>query len=91
MLAAPSLQRDRDRLRQTLSRLLDRRRERLLQQQQRLDALHPERMLSRGYSITMTALGTIVRNANDVGAGDIIISRLAQGQIRSIVEETEDG
>ena len=45
----------------------------------------PERILALGYSIT-TLNGRILRNADDVQAGDILETRLQSGTIRSRVE-----
>lgn len=51
-----------------------------------LEALSPVSVLARGYSLTFQADGmTLVHKADDVGAGDIIVTRLSSGQIRSRV------
>lgn len=49
--------------------------------------LAPERILGRGFSITRTAGGSVVRTSDDVAAGDRIVSELATGRIDSVVEE----
>jgi exodeoxyribonuclease VII large subunit len=85
-----ALQRTLGLIRQALNRLFDRLSERLEWKFQRLDLLRPERMLARGYSITTTADGTILRSADVVETGDIIVTRLGQGKIRSMVEETNN-
>ncbi|MBV6516452.1 MAG: Exodeoxyribonuclease 7 large subunit [Planctomycetes bacterium] len=51
----------------------------------RLEALSPLAVLQRGYSITRTAQGRVVRAAREVKAGDILLSRLADGEVRSVV------
>ena len=64
-------------------------------QDQRLDALarhlaavSPEQVLKRGYSITMRKRdGKVVRSSGDVKAGDRIVTRLADGQTESVVED----
>ena len=51
----------------------------------RLDALSPLAVLKRGYSITRREDGKVVRAANEVKAGDVLRSKLAEGEIRSVV------
>ena len=61
-------------------------------EQRRLDAidarvalLDPAKLLQRGWSITRTAQGDIVRSVDDLVPGDPIVTRLADGEIASIV------
>ncbi|MCE7598854.1 exodeoxyribonuclease VII large subunit [Vibrio fluvialis] len=51
----------------------------------KLDTVSPLATLSRGYSITQTAQGKIVRQAMDVKTGDQLITRLADGDVHSTV------
>lgn len=60
----------------------------------RLDLLHanvsaadPERALRRGWSVTHAADGRLVRSAADVVAGDELVTRLADGTVRSVVRD----
>ena len=53
----------------------------------RLSALSPLDTLSRGYSVTMGADGTAITNANQTQAGDVITTRVREGEIRSTVIE----
>ena len=58
-----------------------------------LRALDPERALQRGWSITRDQDGRIVRAANQVAEGTVLVTQVAQGSIRSTVTEddvTED-
>jgi exodeoxyribonuclease VII large subunit len=55
--------------------------ERLCQQ------LAPERTLERGFSITRDAAGAVLRQPSQVGAGDLITTRLTGGTLTSRVEE----
>jgi exodeoxyribonuclease VII large subunit len=56
----------------------------------RLESLNPEAVLRRGYSMTHRARdGGLLRDANDVPAGERIVTRLAIGEIESVVEETK--
>ncbi len=51
-----------------------------------LDTLSPLNVLSRGYSLTRSADGKLVRDAADVRPGDELITRVASGEITSRVE-----
>lgn len=53
-----------------------------------LVAISPEKTLARGYSITRTAVGTIVRTHTDIAMGDRLTTTLAQGTVASVVEDT---
>ncbi|MEQ9408965.1 MAG: exodeoxyribonuclease VII large subunit [Fuerstiella sp.] len=48
-----------------------------------LDALSPLKVLSRGYSLTTQKDGALVRSVADVTAGDELLTRVADGLIRS--------
>ncbi len=52
-----------------------------------LHALSPLSVLGRGYSVTTSADGKLVRSASDVTLGQVIETRLAQGQLRAQVTE----
>ncbi|MHB8844840.1 MAG: exodeoxyribonuclease VII large subunit [Nitrospirota bacterium] len=53
-----------------------------------LDHLNPLSILSRGYSVTRKMPdGMIVKNASDVGPGDMISTKLHKGEILSKVED----
>ena len=66
---------------------LKKRREALQQLEKRLNALGPEQVLARGYSITMeAATGTVLRNAAAIKPGQKLKTRLAKGDIISRME-----
>ena len=52
---------------------------------QRAEALNPERLLGRGYSITLCK-GRLVRDTNQLRSGDEIVTRLKKGTITSIIK-----
>jgi len=54
----------------------------------RVRSLDPVHTMARGWSITRTANGAIVRDAADLAAGDTITTTFASGTARSRVEET---
>jgi exodeoxyribonuclease VII large subunit len=76
-----------DRLRRAVRHRLDRARERVVGLAARLEALSPLSVLGRGYSLTRTADGTLLRSAAQVAAGDRIVTRLARGEVTSRVEQ----
>jgi exodeoxyribonuclease VII large subunit len=52
----------------------------------RIASLDPVRLLSRGWSLTTSADGTIVRSVRDVDVGDTITIRISDGSLRSTVD-----
>lgn len=57
----------------------------------RLETLSPLNVLTRGYSLTQTTDGRLIRKADAVAAGELLVTRLAFGQIVSRVESTTGG
>ncbi len=55
----------------------------------RLRAVDPEQALARGWAITTTPDGRLVRSVNDLQVGSIISTRLRDGRVRSTVTEVE--
>ena len=66
-------------------RLLTIQKHRLDMLAQRMEALDPALLLKRGYSITLFQ-GKALRDANQLSAGDEIVTRLEKGVVKSIVE-----
>jgi exodeoxyribonuclease VII large subunit len=76
-------------LRAKPSLTLKARREALRQVERRLNALGPEQVLARGYSITTdAATGKVLRDAGKVKAGQQLKTRLAKGTVTSRTETT---
>lgn len=57
---------------------------------QRLSVLDPALLLRRGYSLTFTTDGRLVRSASDVQPGDVITTRLADSALQSVVKSKID-
>ncbi|HXS88043.1 MAG TPA: exodeoxyribonuclease VII large subunit [Steroidobacteraceae bacterium] len=53
-----------------------------------LDAVSPLATLERGYAIVTDSKGTVITNAQDVRAGQIIEARLTKGSVRARVERS---
>jgi exodeoxyribonuclease VII large subunit len=69
--------------------LLQRRTGHLTALAQHLNAVGPQQVLRRGYSITtLKKSGTVIRSANDLKTGDRILTRLADGAVESTVEDS---
>jgi len=60
--------------------------ERLSKASASLEALSPLSILSRGYTLTETAEGRLIRRASEVKSGDTIRSRFADGVVESIAQ-----
>jgi exodeoxyribonuclease VII large subunit len=74
------------RLRRSAGADLSRQDERLAALTDRLRALDPVAILARGWSITRTADGNLLRSATDVRSGDTLETRLADGTVTSTVD-----
>ena len=64
---------------------LEREQHRLQLWEQRVDSLSPDKLLARGYSITLKE-GHAVTDATTLSSGDRLVTRMAKGEVRSIVE-----
>ena len=58
--------------------------------QGRLTALSPLAVLERGYSLTFTSAGRLVRESSAVAIGESLRTRLARGTVTSTVSRIED-
>ena len=79
------LQRAMERLRMAWPLRMERERFRLQLAGQRCEAANPENLLKRGYSMSFCG-GELVRDAARLHPGDTLTTRLAEGEIRSIVQ-----
>lgn len=77
-----------DRLQEAMDRRLVASGHRLAMAAEKLEAVSPLATLGRGYSITRDNSGTVVRNSSQVSVGDTIHTRLADGEISSVVSES---
>ena len=69
-------------------RALDKAKGELIGQARAVSALDPDRVLARGYSITRSAEGAIIRHPAVVGPGETLRTSVAGGILISRVEET---
>ena len=74
------------RLSQTMNQQIVGQRHRLNQLVAMLEGVSPLAILSRGYSVTKTADGRIVRQASEVKSGDRLVTRLGEGEIHSTAD-----
>lgn len=75
-----------DRLHRAMRLRLAQAQEKLAAVAGQLDTLSPLNVLKRGYSLTLTADGRLVRAPADVQPGDRLVTRVAGGEITSRVE-----
>ena len=73
-----------ERLDRAMDRRLQRATERLSKASASLEALSPLSILSRGYTLTETAEGRLIRRVSEVKLGDTIRTRFTDGVIESI-------
>jgi exodeoxyribonuclease VII large subunit len=52
--------------------------------------LHPDRMLQRGFSITRTDAGEVLRDTTNIAKGVVLTTQLAQGSVTSEVTHTQE-
>ena len=71
----------RQRSRRVLGAALDRAGDNLSHTRARVTALSPAATLERGYAVLQDGDGHVVRRAGDVGAGDLLRARLAEGEL----------
>ena len=78
-----------DRVEQKLMDAMDRKlltmRHQLAIAAEKLDTVSPLATLKRGYPITQTEQGQVVTQAKDVKTGDVLVTRLSDGELRSTV------
>lgn len=72
---------------QAIRRKAQRSREALISYASQLEALSPLQVLSRGYSVTQTLSGELIRETTSVGVGDVINTRVNDGEIISRIEQ----
>ena len=81
------LDRVRPRLEPALKLVLQRTESRLETAQAKLTAYSPYGVLERGYSLTTTAAGDVVRDSATLKSGDVLVTRFAKGAVCSTVAE----
>ena len=74
-----------ERLNMILPTRIERARQRLLLLEKTCEAADPVILLKRGYSMTFCN-GELLKNVTDIKSGDEIITRLAEGEVHSIVK-----
>jgi len=68
---------------------LERAKQRLLSLERSIALLGPQQTLERGYSITRKTSGEILERSEDVEVGEEILTRLADGEVKSKVSERD--
>lgn len=58
---------------------------------EKLEALNPLKVLSRGYSVVLDSRGTVVRTSRDLEAGEHVRLLLGEGTARALIEGVDHG
>ena len=72
------------RLRQSLLHRLDRLSDRVQSRHELMQHIGPDAVLARGFSYTTNADGRVLKDASEVKEGDELLTRLANGTVRSV-------
>ena len=89
-LYAQQLAQQERRLRQSILRILERRRATLSQSGRALHAISPLATLERGYAILFGADGKVLRSVQGVEPGNSLLARLADGELGLRVDERKN-
>lgn len=73
----------------SVPRLLERYEQALAEKAKLRDALDPERMLDRGYSVTRDDAGNLITSIQAVGSGQVIRTHVRDGILISTIESVE--
>ncbi len=84
------LQQQRQRLQQQLERQLQSYRQRFAVACGQLEAVSPLATLARGYSVTQTSQGAVLKTTNQVQIGTLLQTRLVDGWVESEVKAVSD-
>ncbi len=79
-----------ERLKRVMNQRVVQSSERIVSLAARLESLSPLNVLTRGYSLTHKSGGELVRSATEVEAGDLLRTRVADGEILSRVVKSDD-
>ena len=79
----------RERARRTLGHALDRAADDIAHQRARARALSPLATLQRGYAVLQSADGSVLTSVADVGAGDTLTARVADGRVHATADRIE--
>jgi exodeoxyribonuclease VII large subunit len=74
---------------QTMRRRIQRQKDALVATAARLESLSPLQVLTRGYSVTQLADGSVLRSTDQARIGDSIVTRLQQGEVVSRIEQIQ--
>jgi len=89
-LAAVNISRRKQHLTNRIDRLLDARRHRLVQASEKLQALGPKNVMSRGFSVMRTEDGAVVYSADQLQIGQEVEVLLQSGRVTLKVESKAD-
>jgi exodeoxyribonuclease VII large subunit len=78
------------RMSRAMTHALRRRGDRITSAAALLEAVNPQRVLARGYSLTrVKKTGAIVRSAREVKEGDRLVTRFHDGEVESVADDAK--
>ena len=80
----------RDRMISAQTRCIDRKKQGFIGLTAKLDAMSPLKVLTRGYAMTQTEDGTVIRSVNQVVPGNNIQISLSDGHVTAAVTEVKE-
>jgi exodeoxyribonuclease VII large subunit len=90
-LASVNVSRRRQHITNRVERLLDNSTHRFNELREKLHALGPDNVMSRGFSVLRTTEGKIITKAQDLKVGDMVEALLRSGKVKLKVESIEMG
>lgn len=85
-----NLQHAEERLLATQMRLLDRKKQGFIGLTAKLDAMSPMKVLTRGYAMTQTQTGQVVRSVRQLTTGDLLRISLSDGLVNATVTDVKE-
>lgn len=85
-----NLERLQERMLSSQQRLIDRKKQSFIGLTAKLDAMSPMKVLTRGYAMTQTEQGDVIRSVQQVAVGDDIRISLGDGSLRAAVTEVKE-
>jgi exodeoxyribonuclease VII large subunit len=85
-----NMERLQERMLSSQQRLIDRKKQSFIGLTAKLDAMSPMKVLTRGYAMTQTEQGDVIRSVQQVAVGDDIRISLGDGSLRAAVTEVKE-
>ena len=84
------MERIQERILAAQTRSIDRKKQGFIGLTAKLDAMSPMKVLTRGYAMTQTDSGDVVRSVRQTNVGDTLRISLSDGQVHATVTEVKE-